>query len=143
VASVQVAELIANPLHSVLEITHEGMASGETVCNTEATTPPWHLRCSPTTTGDLVGIGTHTLLAIPAVCVVLVTTFAAPALPRFASVIPASEQKSIAPREEIPTDLYGNEVRAAVARYQVDPTGEVFEEHSPDTEVPRLSPPKS
>ena len=44
------------------------------------------------------------------------------------------------PREAI--DFSGNEVRQAIARYKVDPTGELYEEHSPDTEVPRLAPPK-
>jgi hypothetical protein len=41
-----------------------------------------------------------------------------------------------------PFDFSGNEVRQAIARYKVDPTGELYEEHSPDTEVPRLAPPK-
>ena len=40
-------------------------------------------------------------------------------------------------------DFYGNEVSAAVARYKVDPSGLVYEEHSPETEVPRLGSPKS
>ena len=44
------------------------------------------------------------------------------------------------PRE--PIDFSGNEVRRAIARYKVDPTGALYEEHSPDTEVPRLAPPK-
>lgn len=39
-------------------------------------------------------------------------------------------------------DLNGNEVRQAIARYKVDPTGALYEEHSPDTEVPRLGSPK-
>jgi hypothetical protein len=45
------------------------------------------------------------------------------------------------PTEE-PLDFNGNEVRQAVARYKVDPAGELFEEHSPELEVPRLTPPK-
>jgi hypothetical protein len=51
---------------------------------------------------------------------------------------PAREQ----PPTESPLDFNGNEVRQAVARYKVDPTGALYEEHSPDTEVPRLAPPK-
>jgi hypothetical protein len=39
-------------------------------------------------------------------------------------------------------DFNGNEVRRAIARYKVDPLGAVYEEHSPDTEVPRLGSPK-
>ena len=39
-------------------------------------------------------------------------------------------------------DFNGNEVRRAVARYKVDPLGALYEEHSPDTEVPRLGSPK-
>jgi hypothetical protein len=40
-------------------------------------------------------------------------------------------------------DFYGNEVSPAVARYKVDPNGVLYEEHSPQTEVPRLGSPKS
>jgi len=40
-------------------------------------------------------------------------------------------------------DLYGNEVTEAVAKYLLDSTGAIYEEHSPQTEVPRLAPPKS
>lgn len=39
-------------------------------------------------------------------------------------------------------DLNGNEVRQAIASYKVDPMGALYEEHSPDTEVPRLGSPK-
>ena len=46
------------------------------------------------------------------------------------------------PSRELPVDLYGNEVGEAVARYKVDFTGDWYEEHSPDTEVPKLTPPK-
>jgi hypothetical protein len=40
-------------------------------------------------------------------------------------------------------DLYGNEVTEAVAKYLLDSTGAVYEEHSPQTEVPRLAAPRS
>jgi hypothetical protein len=40
-------------------------------------------------------------------------------------------------------DLYGNEVTEAVAKYLLDSKGAVYEEHSPQTEVPRLAAPKS
>ena len=39
-------------------------------------------------------------------------------------------------------DFNGNEVRPAVAHYKVDPAGALYEEHSPETEVPRLGSPK-
>jgi hypothetical protein len=40
-------------------------------------------------------------------------------------------------------DLYGNEVNAAVATYELDRAGALYELHSPQTEVPQLPPPKS
>lgn len=41
------------------------------------------------------------------------------------------------------TDLYGNEVTDAVAKYKLDATGSLYELHSPQTELPRLGSPKS
>ena len=40
-------------------------------------------------------------------------------------------------------DAYGNEVTRAVATYQFDATGSLYELHSPRTEVPKLPSPKS
>lgn len=40
-------------------------------------------------------------------------------------------------------DLYGNDVNDAVARYKFDAEGTVYEEHSPDTEIPHLRPPST
>ena len=40
-------------------------------------------------------------------------------------------------------DAYGNEVTPAVAEYSLDPAGEPYELHSPQTELPRLGSPKS
>ena len=50
-----------------------------------------------------------------------------------------------APGAELPetVDLYGNEINDAVAKYQYDATGSVYELHSPETEVPKLAPPKT
>jgi len=50
-----------------------------------------------------------------------------------------------APAPDLPqtVDLYGNEVTDAVAKYQLDATGSVYELHSPETEVPKLAPPKT
>jgi hypothetical protein len=36
-------------------------------------------------------------------------------------------------------DVYGNEIQDAVGDYRVDPRGDVYENHAPDTEVPRLT----
>jgi len=35
-------------------------------------------------------------------------------------------------------DRYGNDVSDAIAKYKSDRTGSLYEEHSPQTEVPRL-----
>jgi hypothetical protein len=40
-------------------------------------------------------------------------------------------------------DLRGNRVSSAVATYKFDATGGLYETHSPQTELPRLAPPKS
>jgi hypothetical protein len=47
------------------------------------------------------------------------------------------------PTHEAIVDVYGNEVTEAVATYKLDPSGDVYEEHSPQTEVPRLGSPKT
>jgi hypothetical protein len=66
---------------------------------------------------------------------------AAPRSTSFSSILPASDESSPRPRD-LPVDFYGNVVSSAVARYKVDLAGEWFEEHSPETEVPKLPPPK-
>jgi len=38
-------------------------------------------------------------------------------------------------------DVFGNEVDEAVCDYRVDVRGDLYERHSPDTEVPKLKPP--
>jgi hypothetical protein len=50
-------------------------------------------------------------------------------------------QFTVAPRA--PLDLFGNPVNSAVATYQIDDTGTLYEVHSPQTEVPRLGSPIS
>jgi hypothetical protein len=44
---------------------------------------------------------------------------------------------------EAPVDVFGNEITEAVASYKLDSSGAVYEEHSPQTEVPRLGSPKT
>ena len=38
-------------------------------------------------------------------------------------------------------DVFGNEVDEAVGDYRVDVRGDLYERHSPETEVPKLRPP--
>jgi hypothetical protein len=57
--------------------------------------------------------------------------------------LPSVLDQTGAERREPSMDLYGNEVTEAVAKYLLDSTGAVYEEHSPQTEVPRLAGPKS
>ena len=38
-------------------------------------------------------------------------------------------------------DVYGNEIEDAIGDYRIDPRGDVYESHSPDTEVTHLKPP--
>jgi hypothetical protein len=38
-------------------------------------------------------------------------------------------------------DVFGNTVDEAVGDYRVDVRGDLYERHSPDTEVPKLRPP--
>jgi len=53
------------------------------------------------------------------------------------------QEESSVPDREPSMDLYGNEVTEAVAKYLLDSRGTLYEEHSPQTEVPRLAGPKS
>jgi hypothetical protein len=45
-------------------------------------------------------------------------------------------------RDEI-VDRYGNRIEEAVGDYRVDPRGDIFERHSPATEIPRLAEPST
>jgi hypothetical protein len=55
------------------------------------------------------------------------------------SFAPAREREE--DDEEI--DLYGNDVSDAVAKYKLDSDGSLYELHSPQTQLPRLAPPKT
>ena len=81
----------------------------------------------------------------------LVTATRSPA-PNVSNPEPASAMDFLAaPRGEVASDLneehvkdvYGNEVTAAVATYEIDATGSLYELHSPQTQLPRLGSPKS
>ena len=47
------------------------------------------------------------------------------------------------PNEDEATDMCGNRVSPAVATYQLDAAGTLYELHSPQTQLPRLESPKS
>lgn len=58
------------------------------------------------------------------------------------SPLPAAPAASDVTRTAGPrVDLYGNQVFEAVGDYRVDPRGEIYEGHAPDTAVLRLGPP--
>lgn len=59
-----------------------------------------------------------------------------------ATLAPPTVDQDEQQREGV-TDLFGNPVTDAVARYKFDATGSLYELHSPNTEVPRLRPPKT
>ena len=40
-------------------------------------------------------------------------------------------------------DLYGNQIDQAVGDYRVDPLGDLYEQHSPDTALLKLAPPEA
>ena len=88
-----------------------------------------------------MSIRAHALLIATTLVALTVCSIAAPRSAAFSSILPAADEQLAIPRD-VPVDLTGNEVRRAVATYKVDPTGALYEEHSPDTEVPRLGPPK-
>lgn len=53
----------------------------------------------------------------------------------------ADEQwKRVEPRHRR-IDRYGNEVDRAVGDYRIDHSGDLYEQHSPQTELPKLAPP--
>jgi hypothetical protein len=53
----------------------------------------------------------------------------------------AAPQPAGSPPETL--DRYGNVVERAVTDYRLDPTGDIYERHSPSTAIPRLGPPST
>jgi hypothetical protein len=88
-----------------------------------------------------VSIRARSLVVATAVVAVAVCGIAAPHSAAF-PLVRATERQVESDARDAPVDLNGNEVRQAIARYKVDPMGALYEEHSPDTEVPRLGSPK-
>ena len=65
-------------------------------------------------------------------------------LPEPARITPANgTNETPAERRPMPVDIRGNEVMPTIAKYKLDSTGTVYEEHSPNTEVPKLAIPRS
>jgi hypothetical protein len=62
-------------------------------------------------------------------------------LPAASTTIIDSVGQSAPTADQPRIDLYGNDVQDAVGDYRVDPRGDLYENHSPDTEVIYLSPP--
>ena len=90
----------------------------------------------------LVSIRSRTLVVAITLAGVTVSGLAAPRSATFSSIRRASDSEVAGSPREVPVDFSGNEVKPAIARYKVDPTGALYEEHSPDTELPRLGSPK-
>ena len=91
--------------------------------------------------GRTLSIRSRTLIVALTLGGVTVSGLAAHSGP-FSSILRASHDEFAIPPRDVPVDFNGNEVRQAIARYKVDPTGALYEEHSPDTELPRLGSPK-
>jgi hypothetical protein len=90
----------------------------------------------------LVSIRSRTLVAALTLGGVTVSGLAAAHSATFSSILRATHDEIAIPPRDVPVDFNGNEVGQAIARYRIDPTGARYEEHSPDTELPRLGAPK-
>lgn len=93
--------------------------------------------------GELVGISARSMLVITTLFTVVVFASGASLGSSQNRAAALEIEELLAPIEETPIDLHGNEVRPAIARYKIDPAGALYEEHSPGTELPKLAPPKS
>ena len=84
-------------------------------------------------------------LSAPAALPGLATAVVSPSPPAAAQhVIVASDNPTQPNSDDDPAlDFYGNEVTVAVAEYQIDAGGRLYELHSPQNQLPRLGSPKS
>lgn len=113
------------------------------MCNTEAMPRDRGTRVAARIrVTHLVGIRRRTLVVAIALGAVTVCGFAAPRSATFSSIRGTAHGEVATTPRDVPVDFNGNEVKQAIARYTVDPTGALYEEHSPDTELPRLGSPK-
>jgi hypothetical protein len=122
-----------------------GYASGASVISSCATRGPCNGRLAPALlpqgSRHLLSIRARSLVVAAALVAVAVCGIAAP----HSAVLPlvrATDGLLESDTHDALVDLNGNEVRQAIAGYKVDPMGALYEEHSPDTEVPRLGSPK-
>ena len=100
-----------------------------------------------------VRVGCGALFLIALGCARLAPQLIAGRAAHHAAALPATALTAVpnlpdfgAPREiedESETDLYGNDVTDAVAKYRLDAAGTLYEAHSPQTQLPKLGPPKS
>ena len=123
----------------------------------------WHLGCSIQLGEERVTATMRValkLLFIAIVAIAMTSPLLAPSVLTYSGtststhVIPSSTERPLpyaqpdgpnAPSadDESTTDLYGNDVTAAVARYKLDATGSLYEAHSPQTQLAKLGSPKS
>ena len=122
----------------------------------------WHFGCNVQRGEEKVTATTRVALKfvfIATVAIAMTSPLLAPQTPTdrgtstSTRVIPSSTERRLpyaqpdanAPGmdEESTTDLYGNDVTAAVARYKLDATGSLYEAHSPQTQLAKLGSPKS
>ncbi len=66
----------------------------------------------------------------------------APAAPAESDVVFIPDPEVQLTRAGRAVDRFGNEVTSAVATYTLDSGGSLYEEHSPQTELPKLSAPQ-
>jgi hypothetical protein len=85
----------------------------------------------------LVGREIWTATAIPAHAATLDVPSVSATIPDRLEELRSRSEDVAEPR----VDLFGNDVEEAVGDYRIDPRGDVYERHSPETEVPRLAPP--
>ena len=114
--------------------------------NGRATGEDWHPRCF---SGNR-GARRHLMFTLRVwfVLISMTTLFAGgtvwSAVARPASTFPFDSSTAVTERAQNPEpriDRYGNEIEEAVGDYRIDPGGDVYESHSPDTAVTRLSVP--
>jgi hypothetical protein len=112
------------------------------ICNSGAMHATRGTRVAAAFQGHLVSIRGRLLVFGVIVVGIIGTGHSAPRSSVFHSELPASDDGATNSPRDVSVDFNGNEVRRAVARYNVDPLGALYEEHSPETEVPRLGSPK-
>jgi hypothetical protein len=111
---------------------------------------PWHFGCFGLAGSQLVSVTWRVALVLLVLSLLVGRRSIGSAAPeQLAAPKPVvlsfgnSGQRVIDSEDDGSVDLYGNSVTDAVAKYELDGTGSLYELHSPQTELPRLAPPKS